>query len=98
MSQVKQVNLKIIKFEKHETSLNFSNCYNIETLNFDLGLQSYSKFQLIVTNFFNKSKTDLILPQVFKEYDESSSDDNDYKPLDNSAASKVQRPVPRSHS
>lgn len=97
MSQVKWVNLKIINF-KQETSLNFSNCYNIEVLNFDLGLQSYAKFRLIVTNFFNKSKTDLILPQVFKEYDESSSDDNDYKPPDNSAGNRVVRPVARSLS
>ena len=51
-----------------------------------------------MTNFFNKSKTDLILPQVFKEYDESSSDDNDYKPQDNSAANRIARAAPRSHS
>ena len=75
MSQVKEVSVRIINFDKQETSLNFSNCDNIEILNFDFGLINYSKFRNIIINFFNKSKTDLILPHIFKE--ESSSDDDD---------------------
>lgn len=79
MSQVKQVSIKINTFDSRDASLNFSNCYNIESLSFDFGLENYWNFRQIITNFFNKSKTDLILPHIFKEEDSSSDDDPGYR-------------------
>ena len=78
MSQVKQVAVRILTLDKQDSALNFSNCYNIEYLNFDFGVTSYEKFKSIIFNFFNKKKTDLILPHIFKEESTSSDDDENY--------------------
>ena len=76
MSQVKEINIKILNFERSETCLNFSNCYSIQNLNFDIGIPSYKKFHIIIRNYFNKG-TDISLPKIFKEqtsdYDEPDS-------------------------
>lgn len=75
MSHVKEVSLRIHSYQlMHEVCLHFSNCYELETLNLELGVQRYSSFFWIISNYFDTFK-DLQLPKVYKHevyYDDES--------------------------
>ena len=63
---------------KNEVCLHFSSCYDLQTLNLDIGINKFSSFFLIITNYFDTFR-DLQLPKVYKQdleqyYDEEADE------------------------
>jgi hypothetical protein len=79
--------LKITNYNTTEL-LNFTNCYNLESLNFDFAISKYGKFSTIINGYFRKIKN-LFLPKIFKEYYEEDypliSQNRRRRRLDNSS-------------